>query len=94
MRTDLFSTLHSAALAGAAIVSLSGCHAPGVDDAVAGARDVRPAMRAAAVPVPPDAPAMSRAPRALHSPSTGAAALDAFREDADPSHAAIASYGD
>jgi hypothetical protein len=94
MRTDLFSTLRAAALAGAAIVSLSGCHAPGVGDAVAGPGEARPAMCGAGVPVPPAAAAMSRAPRALDSPPTGAAALDAFREDADPSHAAIASYGD
>jgi hypothetical protein len=45
----------------------------------------QPAMPQAPVPAPATA---------IDAPSTGSAALHSYRSDLDPSHAAIASYGD
>lgn len=93
MRTDLLSTLRAAALAGAACLSLPGCNDAGVADAVARVGDARPAVREA-VTSPPQAAMPAAAPRALPLRPTGGAALDTYREDLDPSHAALASYAD
>jgi hypothetical protein len=96
MRNDLFSTWHAAAVAVLAGVTLAGCGDAGVAEAVARVGDARPAQRAAAEAEPhaaAAAPAM--APRALPMPQrAGGAALHHYREDMDPSHMAIASYGD
>ncbi|WP_280154455.1 hypothetical protein [Piscinibacter sp. XHJ-5] len=96
MRTDLLSTWLCAACGVVACLTLAACGDADVAEAATRVGDARPVSRAVAQPGAPATSATpAMAPRALPiAQHMGWAALDSHREDVDPSHAAIASYGD